>query len=123
MDRTARPFAAKSPFGKCTQAGCHIFRAALSRVACAGAPGPKRWQAQIGTLMPHRQLRAGKKFCADVIEDGFDLTNNKFSYSSLKELVAKVLEFLGFALLYRNRGIPMGTMRPDKYGERSVSVQ
>jgi len=30
---------------------------------------------------------------AEVIEDDFDLTNNKFSYTSLKELAAKVPSF------------------------------
>ena len=45
------------------------------------------------TLVTRRQLRVHKKLCADVIGNDFDLTKNKFSYTSLKELETKVPEF------------------------------
>jgi len=40
-----------------------------------------------------QQLRAHKKLCADVIGNDFDVTNNKFSYTPLKELENKVPKF------------------------------
>ena len=44
--------------------------------------------------MARRQLPAHKKLCADVIGNDFDLTNNMFSYTPLKEVETKVPEFL-----------------------------
>jgi hypothetical protein len=46
-------------------------------------------------LMTRRQLLVHKNLCADVIEDDFDLTKNKFSYKRLKEVETKVPEFFG----------------------------
>ena len=58
--------------------------------------GPGRRQLQrSATLMTRRQLRAHKNLCADVIGNDFDLTNNMFSYTPLKEVETKVPEFFG----------------------------
>src|SRR5262245_43128331 len=116
MDRSVRPIAANSLFGKCTQADCHIFQATPLRAACAEALGPKRWQVRIGTLVTRRQSRARKRLCAEVIGNDFDLIGNKFSYTPLKEPGTKVSKFLC------NKTKSRHTVTGDAYCEIRVLV-